>query len=182
MYGVGRALDDNGHSIKRTAVTPGSCCDSGTRWTAAREDKVGTRPESVVNRRGSWGPFRGGETNAAVFSCESPRGACCGRKKSSIVIWFRCSLLIPPILLQHTNTTISHNNHTHFSYRGGRGRSLVSRSGRGKTRSVSAPCSLCVSAGTFMVSKCESMTSTSRGIRRIGGPGASIGVVAALWA
>jgi hypothetical protein len=44
---------------------------------------VGTRPESVVKRRGSRGPLRGGDTKAPLI-WGSPRGLCWDRKKSSI--------------------------------------------------------------------------------------------------
>jgi hypothetical protein len=54
------------------------------------DDSVGTRPESVVNRRGSRGPLRGGVTKAPL-TCDSPRGLCWVRKKSSISC---CPLLL----------------------------------------------------------------------------------------
>lgn len=60
-------------------------CGSGARW-AVMEDSVGTRPESVVNRRGSWGwgPFRVVvAAKAPIWG--SPRGLCWFLKKSSIL-------------------------------------------------------------------------------------------------
>jgi hypothetical protein len=49
------------------------------------DDNVGIRPDSVVNRRGRTGPFRGGDTKVEL-TWWSPRGLCWVRKKSSISI------------------------------------------------------------------------------------------------
>lgn len=74
-------------SQKRTVVEPKSCGSGATRGIVVIDDNVGTRPESVVNRRGSRGPplLRGGDTKAPLPpTWGSARGLCWFRKKSSI--------------------------------------------------------------------------------------------------
>src|SRR4051794_22569749 len=65
------------------------------------DDNVGTRPESVVNRRGSRTPLRGGDTKAPL-TWDSARGLCWVRKKSSI------------------SAALCYYKHSNFRTRGGR--------------------------------------------------------------
>lgn len=70
------------------------------------EDSVGTRPESVVNRRGSWGTVRGGETNVPTLRCESPRGLCWLRKYSSMVLYLGSSRYNYNLFIHTRNNTL----------------------------------------------------------------------------
>lgn len=68
---------------QRRTVVEAKSCGSAARGMVVIDDSVGTRPESVVKRRGSRGPLRGGDTKAPE-TWLSPRGLCWDRKKSSM--------------------------------------------------------------------------------------------------
>jgi hypothetical protein len=70
-------------SIRTRTEVEAKSCGSAARGIVVIDDSVGTRPESVVKRRGSRGPLRGGDTKAPL-TWGSPRGLCWVRKKSSI--------------------------------------------------------------------------------------------------
>jgi hypothetical protein len=70
-------------SIRTRTEVEAKSCGSAARGIVLIDDSVGTRPESVVKRRGSRGPLRGGDTKAPL-TWGSPRGLCWVRKKSSI--------------------------------------------------------------------------------------------------
>lgn len=81
------------------------------------EDSVGTRPESVVNRRGSWGwgpPFRVVAAKAPIWG--SPRGLCWFLKKSSILYHLIVSATRFPFFPATTTAMTTATTAIHFSY------------------------------------------------------------------